>query len=243
MIKKILFKNVVFNNFNEKDFKSIIIKKGVFVFPSAPGVASISADKKYSNSLRHADLVFFDSGLFVLLLSLFKDLKLKRFSGYKFLKFFFEFIKKNNKIKILSIDPNKKLSISNKKYFNSLGVNKIYNYLAPQYNSKNIRDTKLVKYINKIKPDYILTNISGGTQEILGVYLKKRLKFKTTIICTGGAISFFTGDQAPINDFIDKFYLGWFLRLIYNPLMFSKKLLLGLKLIPLVISTKIHIKK
>ena len=243
MIKKILFKNVVFNNFNEKDFKSIINTKGVFVFPSAPGIASINNDKKYSDSLRQADLVFFDSGLFVLLLSLFKDLKLNRFSGYKFLKIFFEFIKKNNKIKILSIDPNKKFSISNKKYFNSLGVNKIYNYLAPQYNSKNIKDTKLVKYINKIKPDYILTNISGGTQEILGVYLKKRLKFKTTIICTGGAISFFTGDQAPINDFIDKFYLGWFLRLIYNPFMISKKLLLGLKLIPLVISTKIHIKK
>ena len=86
-----------------------------------------------------------------------------------------------------------------------------------------------------------MTNIGGGKQEILGLYLKSNLKIKTTILCTGAAISFFTKDQAPINSFIDKFYLGWFVRLIFNPLIFSKRYLYSLKLIPMVIFSKIKI--
>ena len=52
-------------------------------------------------------------------------------------------------------------------------------------------------------------------------------------------ISFFTKDQAPINRVVDKFYLGWFVRLIFNPLVFSKRYLNSLKLIPMVIFSKI----
>ena len=84
-----------------------------------------------------------------------------------------------------------------------------------------------------------MTNIGGGRQEILGLYLKKNLKIKTTILCTGAAISFFTKDQAPINSLVDKFYLGWFVRLVFNPLVFSKRYLYSLKLIPMVIFSKI----
>ena len=101
----------------------------------------------------------------------------------------------------------------------------------------------LLKKIVKARPDFIMTNIGGGIQEILGLYLKKKLKFKITIICTGGAISFFTGDQAPINSLIDKLYLGWFIRLIYNPLTFSKRYLVALKLIAMVIFNKVVPKK
>ena len=100
-----------------------------------------------------------------------------------------------------------------------------------------------MKKIVKARPDFIMTNIGGGTQEILGLYLIKKLKFKVTIICTGGAISFFTGDQAPINNFIDKFYLGWLIRLIFNPFIFFKRYFIALKLIPMVIFNKVIPKK
>ena len=86
-----------------------------------------------------------------------------------------------------------------------------------------------------------MTNIGGGTQEILGLYLKKNLKFKTTILCTGAAISFFTKDQAPINSLIDRLYLGWFIRLIFNPFVFTERYLYSLRLIPMLISSKIKI--
>ena len=243
MIKKILFKDIIFNNLDHKSFNNIISKKGLFVFPSGPGIASINTNNEYFHSLKKSDLVFFDSGFFVLLLKFLKNIKVKKFSGYKFLEIFFIYLKRNRNKKVFCIDPNKKFSKSNKIFLKKLGVKKTYHYLAPKFNNKNVFDKNLIKKIVKARPDFIMTNIGGGIQEILGLYLKKKLKFKVTIICTGGAISFFTGDQAPINSIIDKLYLGWFIRLIYNPLTFSKRYLIALKLVPMVIFNKVVPKK
>ena len=134
-------------------------------------------------------------------------------------------MRKNKKSKIFLIDPSKKKSVNNKLLINKLGVknNKIFSFVAPFYNPNNLNDKNLLKYIHKFKPNVILINIGGGTQEILGNYLKSKIKFKCKIICTGAAISFFTKDQAPINNFIDKFYLGWLIRSIFNPFSFPKK--------------------
>ena len=78
---------------------------------------------------------------------------------------------------------------------------------------------------------------------MLGRYIKKNLKVKTSILCTGAAISFFTKDQAPITNLIDKYYLGWLIRLIFNPIFFFKRYIIGLRLIPMVIFDKIKILK
>ncbi len=243
MIKKIQFKNIVFNNFVNQQFYQIIKKKGYYTFPSAPGIALINSNKEYLNSLKNAQYVFFDSGFFVLLLRFFKNVKVLKFSGYKFLFLFFKFLKLNRNKSIFCIDPNNQYSKSNKKFLKKIGLKKIYNYVAPKYNSKNLKDDRLLKEINKKKPDFILTNIGGGTQEVLAFYLNKKLKRKSIIICTGGAISFFTGDQAPINNIIDRLYLGWLVRLIFNPLIFIKRYLYALKLIPMVLFNKVIIKK
>ena len=241
MIKKIIFQKIAFHNIQKKDFNIHIKQKKLFVFPSGSGIPLIAEDKKYYLSLKKADYVFFDSGFFVLLLRILKNIKVNKFSGFKFLYIFFNYLKKNKNKKIFCIDPNILFSKSNQKYLKKIGLKKIYSYVAPSYKSSNLIDKKLIKKINKIKPDYILTNIGGGTQEILGFYLKKNLKNKTTIICTGGAISFFTGDQAPITKFIDKIYLGWLLRLIFNPLLFYKRYLYALRLFPMVLFNKVKV--
>ena len=241
MISKIIFRKIKFHNINFKDFKKYIIKKGLFVFPAGPALANIEKSNGYYESIKKADFVFFDSGLFVLLLKTFKNINVDKFSGYKFLNLFFDYLKENREKKVFCIDPNSKFSRSNKSFLRKLGIKKIYSYLAPKYNPLNLSDKKLLTLLRKKKPDFILTNIGGGTQEILGLYLKQKLGFKTTILCTGGAISFFTGDQAPINNFTDKFYLGWLIRLIYNPIVFFKRYVFGLRLIPMVIFNKITI--
>ena len=241
MINKIIFKKIIFHNADTKNFNKYILKKGLFVFPAAPGLASISQSNRYYESIKNADLVFFDSGFFVLLLKIFKNINVKKFSGYKFLNLFFNFLKKNKERSIFCIDPNSQFSKSNKNFLKGLGIKKIYNYLAPKYEIDSLSDKKLLTQIKKVKPDFILTNIGGGKQEILGLYLKKHLKFKTTILCTGAAISFFTKDQAPINAMIDKLYLGWFLRLIFNPMIFLRRYFYSLKLIPMVIFSKIKV--
>ena len=243
MVKQIIFKKIKFGNFDSTQFEKLIIKKGLFVFPAGPALASIQKSNQYYNSLKKSDFIFFDSGLFVLLLSIFKNIKVNKFSGYKFLSLFFNYTKRNKNLSIFCIDPNLKFSKSNKKYLKKLGLKKINNYIAPKYRTTKLIDKKLLKLISKNKPAFILINIGGGVQEILGLYLKNNLKFTSTILCTGGAISFFTKDQAPINNFIDKFYLGWFIRLIFNPFIFFKRYFFGLKLIPMVISSEIKIIK
>tara|TARA_B100001063_G_scaffold212851_1_gene212108 strand:+ start:838 stop:1569 length:732 start_codon:yes stop_codon:yes gene_type:complete len=243
MVSGIIFKKIKFNNINYDKFNKYIVKKGLFVFPAGPALATIQKSKKYYHSIQRADLAFFDSGFFVLLLKIFKNIDVIKFSGFKFLSLFFEFLKKNKKKKIFCIDPNLNFSKSNKRYIKEIGIKKIYNYVAPIYNQNNLSDKKLVKLIENFKPDYIVVNIGGGIQEILGLYLKKKLKLKTTILCTGAAISFFTKDQAPINHLVDKYYLGWLVRLIFNPFIFFKKYIIGLKLIPMVFFNNIKIIK
>ena len=245
MIDKIKFKGIVFKNFQSKDFKKIIKKKGLFLFPSGPGLSSIEKEIPYLKALKNADYNFFDSGYFVLLLKYFKKINVNKFSGYLFIKLFLEYIKKNNNKKLFLVDPNIRLSVSNTKLFNKIGVSKknINNYIAPHYDSKSISDKKLLNIVKNIKPDYILLNIGGGTQEILGLYIKKNINFKCTIMCTGAAISFFTGDQAPINVFFDKIYLGWLIRIIFNPSVFLPRYLKTLKLINIVLNNNIKVMK
>ena len=241
MINKVIFKKIIFHNVDTKNFNNYILKKGLFVFPAAPGLASIRQSNRYYQSIKKADVVFFDSGFFVLLLKIFKNINVKKFSGYKFLSLFFNFLKKNKKKSVFCVDPNFQFSKSNKDFLKSLGIKKIYNYIAPEYKVESLSDNELLRQIKKVKPDFILTNIGGGRQEILGLYLKEQLKIKTTILCTGAAISFFTKDQAPINAMIDKLYLGWFLRLIFNPIIFLRRYFYSLRLIPMVIFSKIKV--
>ena len=94
MISKIILKKITFINLKTESFNKIITKKGLFVFPSGPALSEIENSKNYYNSLKKADFVFFDSGLFVLLLKIFKKINVNKFSGYKFLNYFFEYLKK-----------------------------------------------------------------------------------------------------------------------------------------------------
>ena len=77
----------------------------------------------------------------------------------------------------------------------------------------------------------MIINIGGGTQEQLGIYIKNNIKYKLSIICTGAAIAFLTKRQAPINDFVDKIYLGWLWRIIYDPKRFFFRTMSSLGLI------------
>lgn len=244
-MKKIIFEKIKFISFDENEFNKIIQNKGLFVFPAAPALANINEQENYYNALKKSDLAFFDSGFFVLLLKFLKKINVVKFSGYKFLEFLFKYLKKNKYPKIFLIDPNKNYSNNNFKFIKSLGykTNNLKNYVAPFYNPKNFEDKKLLKFLNKFKPKFIIINIGGGTQEVLGLYLRDKLKFKCTILCTGAAISFFTGDQAPINSLVDKLYIGWLVRILFNPLLYFKRYLKAFDLIGLVLKSKIKVQK
>ena len=125
----------------------------------------------------------------------------------------------------------------------SIGINIKNNYYnAPIYNKDRIQDSILIKILKSKKPNYIIINLGGGIQEPLGQYLIAKLNFKTSIFCTGAAISFLTGRQAKIPEFFDYIYLGWLLRSLYKPKSFVKRYFDSFSLIGLVANSKIKIK-
>lgn len=228
----IFFKGIKFYNYNFNQILNKIKSGGYLVAPAASSLSKIKTNTKYYTALKNSTVAIFDSGFFCLLLFFFKGIKVRKFSGYLFLK---KLLSKELKFKkILSIDPNKEDRLLNKEYYKKYHI-KNHSYIAPFY-KKNFCDEKLFKVIKQIKIDYIIINIAGEKQEILAYELHKKFKKRRLkIICTGAAIGFFTGSQVKINDTIDSLYLGWFFRFISNPKMYFSRIKDSLILIKLFI--------
>ena len=210
------FNKIRFISAKYEVIQSILNKKGGYlVAPAASALVEIDNNKTYLNSLIKSRVSILDSGFFCILVRIFYKKKIKKFSGYKFLKNLLDDKKIKNK-KILLIDPSKIDSRKNYELLKQKKFSNIYSYIAPFY-KKNTNDPRLIKIIEQKKPRYIIINIGGLKQEPLANYITKKISFKLNIYCTGAAIAFLTKRQAPINDMIDKFYLGWATRLIYNP--------------------------
>lgn len=239
--KKIIFKEINFFDLNYDQIRKNIKKGGLLVIPSGPGLATLDRDKQYHRALKNSNIAIFDSGYFCLLLRILKFIKVKKFSGYQFIKNFLNDVDTKNK-KIFFINPNKKECIKNKKYLISLKIKNSHHYRAPIYKKNNIQDPQLLKIITKKRPKFIVINLGGNTQEILGYYLKRQLKFNPIIICSGAAMSFLTKQQAPINDLYDKIYLGWLIRIMFNPKNFLPRYFKALRLFLIVFRNKVIVK-
>lgn len=194
---------------------------GLMVVPSGPGLQTIEKEPTYYKSLRYADIAIADSGYMALIWNLFNRPKVNRISGPKFLRAFFA-DKDVKRSTLLLVDPTPVDAEANRNYLNGCGfsITPDNSYLAPRYKKDNIVDPELLAKIEDQRPDYVLLNIGGGTQEILGAYLRKHLSYKPAIICTGAAIAFMTGRQANMPEWADKLYLGWLIRCVDKPSVF-----------------------
>ena len=227
-MKKFSFKEIKFYSGDYDQIKYEFDKGGVLVAPAASALANIDTDKQYYSSLKNSKIAILDSGFFCILLRIFRFQKVKKLSGFLFLKTFLDNFK--NQKKILFIDPSRKSNILNIKFLKSKKIINFKTYIAPNYNKKFF-DPKLLNLINNYKPKYIVINIGGGSQEPLAIYINKNIKYKVSIMCTGAALAFMTGEQAPINKFIDKIYLGWLTRIIWNPKLYLGRILKSFKII------------
>ena len=212
----IIFKKIKFYDYPFDKLLKKLNKGGYLVAPAASALTNIDKNLEYYDSLINSDIAILDSGFFCILLRVFKNKQVTKFSGYLFLKKFLDLNFRRN-TKFFLIDPNKSEALLNKKYLNKKNIININSYISPMYNNKNLKDVKLLNAVKKYKPKYILVNLGGEVQERLALYLRENLNFKTSIICTGAAIAFLTKRQAPINDFVDKYYLGWIIRIIFSP--------------------------
>ena len=209
-------------------------KGGLVVAPSGPGMASdLVSCEEYSQSLQQADLRLLDSGFVSLWSRIFFRKNLNRISGLTFLR---EYLSRTNWKSEISmwIMPNKKQGHANIEWLKTefdYEVPLDCFYVAPQYSrTGKVVDKDLLGLINKKKPDNIFIQLGGGVQERLGLQIKKSCSQELSILCTGAALAFFSGQQAKIPSWADKFYLGWLFRCIDQPKIFVPRYLKAFRL-------------
>ena len=229
---------------NDDDYRFIIKyllkKKGYLVAPAASSLITIEKDHHYLKALQKSSVAILDSGFFCLLILFLKLKKVKKFSGYRFVKSLINDENLKN-FKILSLESTIKNLNKNKYLFKSKKFKFTRHYLCPIYKQDLLYDKKLITLIIKYKPKIIIINIGGGVQEKLALYIKNSISWKISILCTGAALSFISDTSSffKINNFVDKFYIGWLVRSLNHPIFFYQRVLQSLKLFFLVFKHKI----
>lgn len=212
---------------------------GLCVAPSGPGLADdLVKCSFYARALTQADLVLPDSGLMCLWSKLLSGQPIKRISGLAFLRAYL--LDKNVSLAdAFWIMPDHEQSKANRQWIQQeLGalIQPEAFCVAPTYPKTGpIEDPELLAAIEKRRPKTIFIQIGGGVQERLGFYLRENLSFSSTILCTGAALAFLSGKQARIPDWADRFYMGWFLRCLSNPMVFVPRYLKAFRLISVLV--------
>lgn len=220
-------------------FKVLAKDKGLLTAPSGPGLASIPQEPVYYKAIQNSDILIPDSGYMVLIWNMISTKKIKRLSGLEFINYFVSEFPKGDYGTLFLVNPTRDEQDANLAYLQGLGVQITEEdcYLAPFY-GKNVEDTALLALLEAKRPNWVLINIGGGTQEILGSYLKNNLSYKPALICTGAAIAFKTGKQVDIPVWADQLYLGWLFRILSSPSKYYKRYLEAIPLASLLIKYK-----
>lgn len=217
--------------------KHLLDEGALMVVPSGPGLATIHRDKLYHEAIVKSDFALPDSGLFILLLKYTKGINLPKLSGLTFLRHFFEEEVLRSRRCLFLVDPDETEMMMNHEFLRSRGIRiePRDHYVAPIYGERRVEDLRLLQILERKRPEYVLINLGGGTQEKIGLYLKTNLSYRPGIICTGAAIAFLTHRQAAIPALFDALHLGWLLRCFKDPSRFIPRYLRAFSLIRLVL--------
>jgi UDP-N-acetyl-D-mannosaminuronic acid transferase (WecB/TagA/CpsF family) len=192
---------------------------GLLVVPAAPALKDLDRSPDYRESLLNADLAITDSAFMVLIWNRLQRTSIKRLSGLEYLR-------------ELLLEPDVRTPgstfwimaspISAQRNLDWLAGQGItipedHIYMAPMYGNAPIDDPALIDCLDRLRPQHVIVTIGGGTQERLGLYLKRNLSYRPAIHCIGAAIAFLSGDQVHIPVWADKYYLGWLLRSLAEP--------------------------
>jgi N-acetylglucosaminyldiphosphoundecaprenol N-acetyl-beta-D-mannosaminyltransferase len=204
---------------------------GFLVAPSGTCFGRLRADESYQRAMLAADLAIADSGLMILMWRLVRREKIQRISGLKYLKHLLAKLKGEGTGEIFWILPSErarqKLLDWSRRYAFLIKINNCY--VAPKYGLE-IEDRHLLTRVEERRPAHVVIAIGAGPQEKLGYYLREHLSYRPAIHCTGAALGFITGDQIAIPDWVDRFYLGWLLRLLTQPRRFIPRLVRAFEL-------------
>jgi exopolysaccharide biosynthesis WecB/TagA/CpsF family protein len=192
---------------------------GLLVIPAAPALKDLGTNASYREALLNADLTIADSAIMVMVWNRLQHDSIKRLSGLEYLR---ELLKQpdmrqsGNCIWIMAGPDSAERNLV---WLAGQGITVPEDcvYTAPMYGQEEIADDLLLAQIERIRPEHVILTIGGGSQERLGLYLKRNLSYLPAIHCIGAAIAFLSGDQVRIPAWADRSYLGWLYRCISEP--------------------------
>ena len=209
----------------------------LLVAPSGPNLANeLQQDSVYRHAVGQAGVVLTDSAVMVGAFWLRTGERLPRHSGLKFIEAFSRQAGLRGKGDVFWVMPNAEEGGAIAGWLHSQGwpMGSQNLYVAPNYVKGSIQDEVLLERLREARPKVVVLNLAGGKQEVLGAWLHERLEPKMGIVCTGAAIAFLAGTQAPIPRWADRAGLGWLFRCLFQPAKFVPRYWKALPLLPLI---------
>ena len=200
---------------------------GLLVVPAAPALKDLQTQPAYRQALLEADLVIPDSAFMVLVWNYLiaprlHRPRLRRLSGLEYLRALLERPEVRAPGATVWIMAGERSAALNLAWLKQQGISvpDTHVYQAPIYAQgpgSALEDAELLEVLHRLRPANIIVTLGGGTQERLGLYLRKELQYVPGVHCIGAAIAFLSGDQAAIPEWADRLYLGWLLRIADEP--------------------------
>jgi N-acetylglucosaminyldiphosphoundecaprenol N-acetyl-beta-D-mannosaminyltransferase len=209
---------------------------GVVVVPAAPALKNLAHDAGYREALLEADFAIPDSALMVLVWNLLQRDRIRKLSGLKYLRALIEQPEFRKPGASFWVMPSKIAMYRTRVWLDEIGIpiSDRNAYVAPMY-SNEIEDPELLRRIAESRPRHVVLGLGGGTQERLGLYLKRKLSYLPAIHCIGAAVAFLTGDQVRIPRWADTLGLGWMFRSFSDPKRYGPRYWDARSLAPLIL--------
>jgi UDP-N-acetyl-D-mannosaminuronic acid transferase (WecB/TagA/CpsF family) len=209
---------------------------GLLVVPAAPALKDLDRSAGYREALLNADLCITDSAFMVLIWNRISKQKIHRLSGLKYLRELLQKPETHRPGNVVWIMASPMSAQRNVEWLKGQGIEVPQEcvYVAPMYGGE-IEDPVLIELLERLRPQHVVVTVGGGTQERLGLYLKRSLSYRPAIHCIGAAIAFLSGDQVAIPVWADRFYLGWLFRTLADPKRFGPRYWDARKLLNLMV--------
>ena len=216
---------------------AIMRNGGLLVIPAAPALKDLDRNLDYRESLLNADLAITDSAFMVLIWNRLQSQPIQRLSGLEYLRELLlepDVRQPGNTLWIMASPISAQRNLA---WLAGQGITVPDDniYMAPIYGGASISDPALLERLSRLRPQHVIMTIGGGTQERLGLYLKRNLAYRPAIHCIGAAIAFLSGDQVHIPVWADRFYLGWLFRSVAEPKRYAPRYWRAFKLLPLML--------
>jgi UDP-N-acetyl-D-mannosaminuronic acid transferase (WecB/TagA/CpsF family) len=229
---------------------------GLLVIPAAPALKDLDCNPDYRDALLNADLALTDSAFMVLIWNRLQSQPIRRLSGLEYLRELLlepDLRQPGNTLWIMASPISAKRNLA---WLEGQGITVPEDniYVAPMYPTANVvgrhpsgssgagsttlSDPALIERLNRLRPRHVIVTIGGGTQERLGLYLKRNLAYRPAIHCIGAAVAFLSGDQVYIPVWADRFYLGWLFRSIAEPKRYIPRYWSARKLLALMLRNR-----